>query len=46
MSHARAKIYARLIKCGKRTLAALPEDDREAVREAYMELFGENLSEE
>lgn len=43
MSNARAKIYARLIKCGKRTLAQLPEADRESVRNAYKEIFGEDL---
>jgi len=45
MSHARAKICARLIKRGKRTLADFHEDERDAVRAAYKEIFGEELAE-
>ena len=45
MTKARAKIYARLIQRGKRTLAQLPESDRADVRAAYKEIFGEEPAE-
>ena len=43
MTHARAKIWARLIHKGQRTLEDVPEADREDVRAAYKELFGEDI---
>ena len=43
MTHARAKIWARLIYKGQRTLDDVPEADREDVKSAYKELFGEDI---
>jgi len=43
MTHARAKIWARLIRKGQRTLEDVPEADRADVKSAYKELFGEEL---
>lgn len=43
MTHARAKIWARLIHKGQRTIDDVPEADREDVKSAYKELFGEDI---
>ncbi len=43
MTHARAKIWARLIYKGQRTIDDVPEADRADVRAAYKELFGEDI---
>lgn len=42
MSKSKAKIWARLINKGEKTiLDVLPEEYRDLVRETYEELFGE-----
>lgn len=46
MTHAKAKIWARLIHKGQRTIEDVAEADRDDVRAAYLELFGEELTEE
>ena len=46
MTNARAKIWARLIHKGQRTIEDVAEDDRDQVRAAYLQLFGEELPEE
>lgn len=46
MTHARAKIMARLIQRKKRTILDVQVSDRADVRAAYLELFGEELPEE
>lgn len=38
-----AKIYARTIHDGRKTINDVPERYREATREAYRELFGEDI---
>ena len=43
MTHARAKIWARLIKKGMKTIEDVAEADRADVRAAYLEIFGEEL---
>lgn len=43
MTRARAKIWARLIHKGQRTIEDVPEADRVDVRAAYKELFGEDI---
>lgn len=43
MTHARAKIWARLIRKGQLALKDVQRKDRAAVRAAFFELFGENL---
>ena len=40
-----AKIYARQIHEGKRTIEEVPERYRQATREAYFEIYGEELPE-
>lgn len=40
MTSARAKIWARLIYKGQRTIEDVDEADRADVRAAYLELFG------
>lgn len=44
MSSARAKIMACLIRKDKRTLNDIADADRDDVRAAYLELFGEELT--
>lgn len=39
MTKARAKIWARLIHKGAKTIEDVPEADRDDVRAAYLELF-------
>lgn len=46
MTHAKAKIWARLIHKGQRTIDDVAEADRADVRAAYLEIFGEELTEE
>lgn len=46
MTHARAKIMARLINEKKRTISDVQESDRADVRAAYLEQFGVELPEE
>ncbi len=46
MTSARAKIWARLIHKGQRTILDVAPADRDDVRAAYLQLFGEELSEE
>lgn len=43
MTHAKAKIWARLIHKGQRTIEDVAAVDRDDVRAAYLELFGEEL---
>lgn len=43
MTHAKAKIWARLIYKGHRTIEDVVEADRADVRAAYLELFGEDI---
>ena len=43
MTHAKAKIWARLIHKGQRTIEYVAVTDRDDVRAAYLELFGEEL---
>ena len=43
MSNAKAKIWARLIHKGQRVIEDVAEADRDQVRAAYKELFGEEL---
>lgn len=45
MTNARAKIWARLIHKGQRTIEDVAEADRADVRAAYLEIYGEELSE-
>jgi hypothetical protein len=44
MTHARAKIWARLIRKGHKTIEDVAEADRDDVRAAYLEIFGEELA--
>lgn len=44
MTPARAKIWARLIKKGQRTINDVAAEYRDDVRAAYLELFGEELT--
>ncbi len=43
MTSAKAKIWARLIHKGQRVIEDVAEADRDQVRAAYKELFGEEL---
>lgn len=43
MTHAKAKIWARLIYKGQRTIEDVDEADRDDVRAAYFELFNEQI---
>lgn len=43
MTKARAKIWARLIEKKQRTIEDVAAEDRDDVRAAYKELFGEDL---
>ena len=43
MTHAKAKIWARLIHKNQRTIEDVAEADRADVRAAYLELFGEEI---
>lgn len=43
MTHARAKIWARLIRKGQKTIEDVAEADRDDVQAAYLEIFGEEL---
>lgn len=43
MTHARAKIWARLIHKGQRTIEDVAEADRDDVRAAYRELYKEDI---
>lgn len=43
MSYTKAKIWARLIHKGEKTIQDVPTKDRTIVRQAYKELFGEDL---
>jgi len=45
MSKAKAKIWARLIHKHDRIIEDVPEEGRDAVRAAYMELYGEDIEE-
>lgn len=44
MTHARAKIWARLIRKGLKSIEDVAEADRDDVRAAYRELFGEDIA--
>ena len=44
MTPARAKIWARLIYKRQRTINDVAAEDRDDVRAAYLELFGEELT--
>lgn len=44
MTHARARIWARLIHKGMKTIDDVAEADRDDVRVAYRDLFGEDLT--
>ena len=44
MTNARAKVWARLIHKGQRTIEDVPEADRDNVRVAYRNLFKEEIS--
>lgn len=43
MTKARAKIWARLIRKGQKTIEDVAEADRDDVRAAYLDIFGEEL---
>lgn len=43
MSKAKAKIWARLIHKGEKTILYVPEEYRELVAEVYEELYGEPI---
>lgn len=43
MSKAKARIWARLIFKGDKTIEDVPEEGRAAVREAYYDIYGEEL---
>lgn len=43
MTKARAKIWARLIHKGQKTIEDVAEADHDDVRAAYLEIFGEEL---
>ena len=43
MSKAIARIWARLIHKGEKTIQDVPANDRAIVRQAYKDLFGEDL---
>lgn len=43
MSYAKAKIWARLIHKGDKTIDDVPKKDQKIVREAYFELYGEKI---
>ena len=43
MSRAKAKIWARLIYKGEKTINDVPEEYQDLVREVYVELYGEEL---
>lgn len=45
MTHARAKIWARLIRKGLKSIADAAEADRADIQAAYRELFGEDIVE-
>lgn len=46
MSKSKAKIWARLIYKGEKTIYDVPEEYQELVRETYEELFGEPIPED
>ena len=43
MSYAKAKIWARRIYAGAHTIDEVPEADQAIVRQAYMDLYGEEI---
>ena len=43
MSYAKAKIWARRIHAGAHTIEDVPVEDRDIVRRAYKELYGEDI---
>lgn len=43
MSYAKAKIWARLIHKGEKTIDDVAKKDQKIVREAYLDLFGEEI---
>lgn len=43
MSYAKAKIWARRIHAGAHTIDEVPINDRDTVRQAYFDLFGEGI---
>lgn len=43
MSYAKAKIWARLIHKGEKTIDDVPKADRAIVKKAYLDLFGEEI---
>ena len=43
MSYTKAKIWARLIHKGEKTINDVAVNDRAIVRQAYKDLFGEDL---
>ena len=45
MSRAKAKIWARLIHKGEKTINDVPAEYRDLVREVYEELYGEPIPE-
>lgn len=43
MTEAKARIWARLIYKGQKTLNDVPKDGRQAVKDAYYDIYGEEL---
>ena len=43
MSRSKAKIWARLIYKGQKTIDDVPEEDQALVREVYEELYGKPI---
>ena len=44
MSKSKAKIWARLIYKGEKTIDDVPKADRALVKETYLELYGEPIN--
>lgn len=45
MTYAKAKIWARLIYKGNKTIEDVPDEYRDLVRQAYLDIYGEPLDE-
>lgn len=43
MSYAKAKIWARLIHKGEKTIDDVPKAGKAIVKQAYLDLFGEEI---
>lgn len=43
MSYAKAKIWARRIHAGAHTIDEVPEEDKPIVKQAYFDLYGEEI---